>query len=122
MEEIINLLRIKQYFREYFTQFYDKNKDFIIERIDEIIEAELDFISTEEGVDYAAKLENDIKEINEGIKIDVENYLNKIEEIIEDNPHLHEPDYDLDEYTQNSYDKTSEDKIISNMFDSLFSN
>ncbi|GAJ04110.1 unnamed protein product, partial [marine sediment metagenome] len=117
MDEITNLLRIKQYFREYFTQFYNNNKDVIIERIDEVIESEIDFISTEEGIDYADELKYNIEEINKGIRIDVENYLNKIEEIIENNPYLHEPDDDLEHYSQKSYDELSEDRIISNMFD-----
>jgi hypothetical protein len=123
MNDISNLIKIKKYFPKIFEKLFDNGKGFEeMERvIIEVVNNDFDFVCNgdEFNLDIAEELKSNLEEFGKNLKIDFQDLIVDLENIIAEEYNNIDPgDYLEDEYPRN-YSHNNEEKIIEDMFDSL---
>lgn len=118
-EDLLQLAKIKQYFRKPFRKIYIDNKDEIVRKIFEVVNSEIDYVSADDSIDSAEELKYNLEKIGKSLKIDFNDAISDLTRIIEEQPYAYDPDDDLEHYSKVNDSEGSEERLIQSMFESL---
>jgi len=112
-QEISDFIQIKKIFPEYYRNYVNKNRLYLISIFEKVIGENIDSVDDSE---YLYDLEN----IESELKVDLSKYKYKLKDKINNKNEIEDKDEDLDTYEEdNEINEIDENKKIEEMFDTL---